>query len=194
MLARLACRGLRLARGLFLARQPHRQPGGRLRGDLASRPPAERPAVRASSRRRDAALPRPVAGAPRRDRCRLGPTGSGRRRRPTSRPLLIAYGHERLPAGLLPVARRRLWRALRRHRRPRRLTLPPAPAAGDPTMPMSAVELCAAALLKIGARPFAAFEDDTRRGRLRPPPLPDRARPPAGRASLVVHAGARPAC
>ena len=28
-------------------------------------------------------------------------------------------------------------------------------------MPMSAVELCAAALVKIGARPFAAFEEDT---------------------------------
>ena len=28
-------------------------------------------------------------------------------------------------------------------------------------MPLSAVELCAAALVKIGARPFAAFEDDT---------------------------------
>lgn len=28
-------------------------------------------------------------------------------------------------------------------------------------MPMSAVELCAAALVKIGARPFASFEDDT---------------------------------
>ena len=28
-------------------------------------------------------------------------------------------------------------------------------------MPMSAVELCGAALVKIGARPFAAFEDET---------------------------------
>ena len=60
-------------------------------------------------------------------------------------------------------------------------------------MPMSAVELCAAALVKIGARPFAAFEEDSRRGGLRAPPLPDRPRPAAGHASLVVHAGAGPA-
>ena len=42
-------------------------------------------------------------------------------------------------------------------------------------MPLSAVELCAAALVKIGARPIAAFEDDDGRGRVRAPALPDRA-------------------
>ena len=55
-------------------------------------------------------------------------------------------------------------------------------------MPLSAVELCAAALVKIGARPFAAFEEDDGGGRVRAPPVPDRPRSAAGPASLVLHA------
>ena len=63
-------------------------------------------------------------------------------------------------------------------------------------MPLTAVELCSAALVKLGAQPIASLDDAERRSRRRPTPLPDRPRRAAGRASwsftLARPADARP--